>query len=288
MTASPKIQRTTVVTVSYKSGGPLPDMLGSLPSGIPTVIVNNAAEDDHDLRALTADRLATSIVSNPENIGFGAACNLGARHAETEFLLFLNPDARLDPGCLETLEKAADAHPTAVAFNPAMTDDHGRPYFKRGSVLLPRDKHLPRGWPSSDRKVNVLSGAALFIRKTAFDAVNGFDQKIFLYHEDDDISLRLMQAGGDLMFIRDARVIHNSGHSTPRGPESAAFKAYNMGWSRVYAARKHALRLAAPRALISAAVQILNPALMVSARKRAKQTAFLRGVWSATFRGAKS
>lgn len=285
MSPSPQTHRTSVVTVSYKSGSLLSDMLASLPSGTPTLIVNNAPEDEQALRAVVAKQDRITLLNSPENIGFGAACNLGARHATSEFLLFLNPDARLEPACLAVLERAADTYQDAAAFNPAISDDRGRPYFKRGSVLLPNRQRMRRGWPLQDHKVHVLSGAALFVRKAAFDTVGGFDQRIFLYHEDDDLAIRLNRQCGDLMFIRNARAAHTAGHSTPRNPRSAELKAYHMGWSRVYAGRKHARRFASSRALLSAAIQIFNPAVLFSARKRAKQIAFLRGAASAAFQG---
>lgn len=285
MSPSPQTHRTSVVTVSYKSGSLLSDMLSSLPSRTPTLLVNNAPQDEHALHAVVAKHDRVTLLNSPENIGFGAACNLGARHATSEFLLFLNPDARLEPACLALLERAADTYQNAAAFNPAISDDRGRPFFKRGSVLLPNQQRMSRGWPLQDQKVHVLSGAALFVRKAAFDTVGGFDQQIFLYHEDDDLSIRLNHQCGDLMFIRNAQVVHKAGHSTPRNPESAALKAYHMGWSRVYAGRKHAHRFASSRALLSATVQIFNPVVIFSARKRAKQIAFLRGAASATFKG---
>lgn len=282
---SPDI-RTSVVTVSFGSGEQLRNMLGSLPPGTPTVIVNNDPEDSLDILDTIEGRDHRTLIHNQTNAGFGAACNIGAGQTGTEFLLFLNPDAQLEPDCIQALEVAADAHRGAVAFNPAMKNDRGKPLFKRSSVLLPRNRHLPRGWPPETRTVPVLNGAAFFVRKSAFDQVSGFDDRIFLYHEDDDLSIRLAENVGNLMFVREAEVIHQSGHSAPRSPEIAALKAYHMGRSRVYATRKHKLPFAGIRAVADACVQLFNPAVVLSARKRAKQIAFLKGVLSAAPIGA--
>ncbi len=272
--------RVTVVTVAHNSMAVLPDMLASVPAGTPVTIVDNASADAAALADLARVRGAR-LVRNDENLGFGAACNIGAASADTEFILFLNPDARLDAGALEALIAAADAYPVASAFNPAITDGRGHPYFKRGSVLLPKSRRLSPGWPAADREVPILTGAALFVRRAAFEAVSGFDEAIFLYHEDDDLSLRLATAYGPLMFVRAARVTHDAGNSTVRSPASAAFKAFHMGRSRVYAARKHDLPGAGRKALVSALLQLVSPLTLLSARKRAKQAAFLRGVLSA-------
>lgn len=274
-------QRTSIVTVSYRSASKLSEMLKSVPTSIPVFVVNNAPDEKDDLQNLCARHSQVSLIENTKNIGFGAACNLGARATRTEFILFLNPDTKLKEGCIEALELSADTYTQAVAFNPAMSNALGKPIFKRSSVLLPRHMHLGRGWPNESRKVNVLNGAALFVRKEAFDLVGGFDENIFLYHEDDDLSIRLSKDIGELMFIREAEVTHLSGHSTARNAEIAALKAKHMGWSRVYATRKHGIKFSGYHAVISALSQILNPALVFSKRKRAKQFAFVNGVLSA-------
>ncbi|MBS0564666.1 MAG: glycosyltransferase family 2 protein [Proteobacteria bacterium] len=277
MSSSPP--RATIITVAYNSTAVLPAMLASVPAGVPVVLVDNGSADLADLRALAA-RTGARLVENGQNLGFGPACNVGAALADTEFLLFLNPDTVLTPEATARLEAAMDRHPAASAANPRLTDGSGRPYFKRRSVLLPRSEWLAKGWPATECEVPVLSGAALFVRRAAFTLVGGFDPRIFLYHEDDDLSLRLRAGCGPLLFVRDAEVRHLEGRSTVRSAASAALKARHMGWSRVYAMRKHRLPFAAARALASAAGQLLLPLNWLSARRRAKQWAFLKGVVS--------
>lgn len=281
MSIAPKPEhRVTVVTVAYNSLAVLPGMLASIPDGADCVIVDNAS-DDHATLAKLATKHGAELIRNEDNRGFGTACNIGAARARTEFMLFLNPDARLQDGAIAALVDCADTNPDAVAFNPAISEANGKPYFKRGSVLLPKSRKLPPGWPTRDRDVPVLTGAAFFVRRAAFEAVGGFDPEIFLYHEDDDLALRLRAHCGALMFVRAARVMHDAGNSTVRSPKSAAFKAFHMGRSRVYATRKHHLPGAGRKALISAIGQLVSPLNVLSKRKRAKQMAFLRGVLTA-------
>lgn len=272
--------RVTVITVAFNSMNVLPEMLASIPAGTDVIIIDNASDSPDALLEL-GSRNGLQIIHNAENLGFGVACNIGAAQAHTEFLLFLNPDARLLDGALDALVTAADDFPNASAFNPAIIDGRNQPYFKRRSVLLPDCDKLPRGWPSDSGEVPVLSGAALFIRRAAFEAVGGFDPQIFMYHEDDDLSLRLKATCGPLYFVRDARVSHDGGNASPRSPETAALKAFHMGRSRIYATRKHNVPGARRKALFSALIQLASPLTIFSARKRAKQTAFLRGILSA-------
>ena len=79
----------------------------------------------------TGVSLQRAISVDVVNLGFGTACNLGARNAPEELILFLNPDARLCDGALAALRDAARAYPDAVAFNPLIVKEDGS-YLLRG------------------------------------------------------------------------------------------------------------------------------------------------------------
>ena len=272
--------RVGIVTVCYDSMSVLPDMLRSVPDGPKIVLVSNAGEGADSPLAVLARSHGAALIINDRNKGFGVACNQGAATLDTEFLLFLNPDTSLAPAALDELINAADRYPDAVAFNPRLAARSGAQIFKRHSQLLSRAHQMPRGWPDADTEVTVLSGAALFVRRQAFERVGGFDPAIFLYHEDDDLALMLAKSGGKLMFVRDALVTHLEGRSSARSPEIAALKAWHMGRSRVYATRKHNRRFPFLRALYSALGQVFSLQVLFSKRKRAKAVAYLRGVLS--------
>lgn len=276
-TSAPSL--VTVVSVTYNSVEKLRQMLASVPAQTPVVVVDNGSDDVDALADLCAQHGAR-LIRNDVNRGFGPACNQGAALAATPYLLFLNPDARLLPGALDELVAAARRDPHFGAMNPRIETADGSPYLKRKSPLIPRSDWMPRGWPQADQQVTTLSGCAIFTRRDAFEQVGGFDPAIFLYHEDDDLAQRLRQQVGPLMFVRDARVVHAAGSSTARTPQVAALKAWHMGRSRVYVTRKHDRPFAVTAALGRALVQMLSPEMLVSARKRSKHAAFLRGVLS--------
>ena len=98
---------------------------------------------------------------------------------------------------------------------------------------------MKRGWPKADCEVSILSGAAMLVKTSIFEKAGGFDPAIFLYHEDDDLSVRLSKKFGKLYFVRDALVMHLQGRSSARSPEVAALKAWHMGRSHVYVSHKH-------------------------------------------------
>lgn len=279
------ISKVTVVSVAYNSMAVIPDMLASLPNGMPVIVVDNSPKADPALEALAAQYDA-QLLRNAVNSGFGAGCNRGAAQAKTPYVLFLNPDATVEQGCFEALLAAADDYPEAMAFNPRTLDAQGRIKLKRRSNLLPHHRRIGGPPPSKDTQVPVLSGAAIFISKEKFDQVGGFDEDIFLYYEDDDLSLRLARHG-PLMHIPNAVVRHNDGHSTVRSPETAYFKAYHLARSRVFAQVKHGIPRPKASVIWRALRQMISP-LMLNPRKRAKYLGYLAGAFSSLKDGGKS
>lgn len=269
--------RISIITVTYNSSAIVPNLLCSIPPDVPVVLVDNASADAEEVRALTKTHGAR-FVANTENLGFGRACNQGAALCDTEFLFFVNPDAELYEDTLEQLLAAADAHTMASAFNTRITKGDGSLFFKRRSKLIAKSLWLSREAAQCDGEVPVLNGGALLVRRSAFEQVGGFDPAIFLFHEDDDLSLRLKAQCGPLRYVYGARVKHLLGHSTQRSARTAALKAWYMGQSRVYAARKHNQPLGWLRALVEAILQLVSPLNLLSARKRAKAWYCLRAV----------
>ena len=276
----PATPTITVVTVAHNSASVLPAMLASVPEGVPVIVVDNGSQDS-DRIAHIAEQHGARLIRNERNVGFGQACNQGAAQVDTPLILFLNPDAELVRDTIDLLAEASCRYPEASAFNPAIELPNGAQFFKTSSPISPSRSKLPRGWPSDDRQVPVLSGSALLVRKRDFDAVGGFDPEIFLYCEDDDLSLRLEAICGPLMFIRNARVIHQLGGSSGTEIDTQRLKGRSFGHSLVYASLKHGKPLAFERALIRSIGMAFSLSSIRSKTHRNWAFSHLQGVLSA-------
>ncbi|MFX0546376.1 glycosyltransferase family 2 protein [Roseovarius sp. S1116L3] len=266
----------TIVTVAYNSAAVLPRMLGSVPEGTPVIVVDNASRDVAKLRALATENV--TLIENAANEGFGRACNIGAAAARTEFVLFLNPDTMLMPGALDALVAAARAYPDTSAFNPMILDEDGHPQIKRRSDLVSRSQWLPKGTPDGDAVLPVLSGAALMVQKAGFDSIGGFDPAIFLFFEDDDLSVRLAQSCGPLMLASRAEVRHVGGASSQPSREGERIKNSSWGWAQIYAVRKHRGLAACAAPFGKSLLRALSPATLLSPARRRKYAARLSGM----------
>jgi len=137
--------------------------------------------------------------------------------------------------------------------------------------------------PEGDLCANFLSGAVLLLRKPAFEAIGGFDPNIFMYFEDDDLSLRLRQAGHALVRVNAARARHIGGGSS--GPSDAVlrFKQWHFAWSRLYIERKFNGAAAAWRhglpMLLKRASKALLYSLAGKRQKALRDAALARGFW---------
>ncbi|MEO0435393.1 MAG: glycosyltransferase [Pseudomonadota bacterium] len=174
---------------------------------------------------------------NANNPGFGAAHNEAQHGAVEDYLLMLNPDVQLAPKLLECALQWFDANPTTAALNPrSMRSDDTPEYlckrFPSALVLLARALHFRwlhrllrkamARYEYQDRDlekvavVELLSGACLMVRASAFSKVRGFDERYFLYFEDFDLSLRL-RPHGELVYLPSAAIVHHGGNAAQKG-----------------------------------------------------------------------
>lgn len=280
MSDKPDPSRCSVVSVCYLSETIAQEMIASVPPESELIIIDNSPEYSLTLEHLVASR--NGIYShNASNIGFGAACNQGARLCSREFILFLNPDAKLTKGSLEHLIDTLDNHPEAVAANPRILTASQKIQFRYRSALLPRRQWHPKKPPDKTAAAPILHGSALMVRRQSFFDINGFDENIFMYHEDDDLSIRLRQGGGQLLYAPEATAFHLSGHSSPRSASIAFQKAFRMAESRIYCMHKHGMSLGRLSTIASALLQLASPGSLVSHRKRMKAWGFLLGALQA-------
>jgi len=228
------------VLVAYNSGDVIGDAIRSIPGGNQIIVVDNASSDDS---VEIARACGATVVSLGSNLGFGTACNRGAEIALHERLFFLNPDARLEPGSLEALNKAFLQYPDAAAFNPKFLNEDGSRYFRRRTKLLPRPYFFRPPMPDKDKEIEFVSGAAILIRKSVFDQIGGFDENIFLYFEDDDLSARVIKAGHKMRYVNQAEVRHITGTSSPQSKKMSELKEYHFMKAKIYTYRKHGVSL---------------------------------------------
>jgi N-acetylglucosaminyl-diphospho-decaprenol L-rhamnosyltransferase len=261
----------TAIVVTYRSAAHVGACLEALSAAagrleVELVVVDNASRDPTPALVRQASPGARLIV-NETNRGFAAAVNQAARAARGRYLLLLNPDARPLSGCVSRLVAELDAVPQAALAGPQLLDPGGTPqpsaWPAPGLLSLAYDALLlhnlmPRSrlrlvTPAGEDPVDVecLSGACLLVRRSAFEALGGLDERFFIYYEDTDLGLRARAAGYRVRLVPSARAVHVVGGSSfqdrreflrrfhesrrlflgkhHRGPKGAALQALHWG-----------------------------------------------------------
>jgi GT2 family glycosyltransferase len=222
-----------IAIVNFNTRSMLRECLRSLADEprVSRVLVADNGSSDGSLDMLRDEFPDVVAVSLPHNPGFGAAADELVGRSEAEVVLLLNADVRLQPGAIDVLVDHLDAHPDAAIAGPRIAHLDGslqRSCFDDPSVreLLWQESGLhsirsaiaPQGLHhfahDSSREVPWVLGAALAIRRTAFEQVGGFDPGFFLYYEEVDLCVRLRRRGWTTRFVPDAQVTHHGGGST--------------------------------------------------------------------------
>lgn len=162
---------------------------------------NNSSDGSADLLAESASSLPsrTFVLRSTRNNGFARGMNLLAAQSRAEYLFILNPDTELEEGCLEKLVERAQSD-------------------TRIGICEPRQqpREHPKAYDAATGETTWCSGAAALIRRTAFDEVGGFDERLyFMYCEDVDLSWKLWLRGWKCVYVRAAIVRHFTQDLTP-------------------------------------------------------------------------
>jgi N-acetylglucosaminyl-diphospho-decaprenol L-rhamnosyltransferase len=252
------------VVVTYQSAPAIEETLRAVSDqmrdGDELVVVDNASADGS--AALARSLLAPAqVVELEENAGFAAACHVGADATRAPLLFFLNPDSRLEPGCLDALRAAAAEHPGWGAWQALVLLGGGERVNTSGGVT----HWLGFGWAGDcdraladvalePREVSFASGAALVVRRGAWETLGGFAPRYFMYGEDLDLSLRLRLAGWGVGVVPAARVEHDYGFA--KGDYKWFFLERNRWWTVLATYPRALLVLLAP-ALLAFEVALL-------------------------------
>jgi N-acetylglucosaminyl-diphospho-decaprenol L-rhamnosyltransferase len=229
LAASTATRSYAVVIVVYRSKRLLSSILDRIPLPTPIIVVDNSAATD-DITDLVSMRPETTYINSGGNIGFGAACNLGAEAAAEPFIAFVNPDAGVDTTVLDDLVSQIASDPQCSSCGPILLDADGQVSSGSGGWLPTPWRALvhatglfrffPQGGigtgPLEPIPVSVewIAGTCLMIRREVFLAVGGFSANYFLYQEDMDLGRRLSSRGYRQVIRGDRPVRHVAGTSS--------------------------------------------------------------------------
>ncbi len=197
------------------------------------LVVDNASSDG-SAEMVERDFPQVTLVRSSVNLGFGAANNAALRQATGRYFVLLNSDAFFEPGALALAIRHMDECPQVAiggcrligrdgSWQPSSRCFHsvlGDAIVLTGlAARFPRSRlfgRFDRTWADEERpsRVDWVPGAFSILRPAALAKIGLFDPAFFLYYEEVDLCRRVKQAGLQVWYWPDIKVVHIGGESS--------------------------------------------------------------------------
>jgi GT2 family glycosyltransferase len=189
-----------------------------------------------------------TLLRNARNLGFTGGVNVGLHHAMgagADYVWLLNNDAEPLPGTLDTLIHAAETDPKIGLASPVIlnSDDndaidwHGS-IWRDGVYDYTNDPDTYAGWLEQTPNRICLTGTALLLTRRLIETIGVFDEQLFAYWEDTDISIRAAAAGFRVRVVPEAAVRHACGTDTLDAENRAPYYYYLVTRNELLVLRK--------------------------------------------------
>ena len=254
-----------IVIVNWNSGNQLKGCLQSIEKAkkgnfvLKKIIIVDNASTDNSIEGIGEVNLPIEIIRNPENYGFAKACNVGARKAEGDFILFLNPDVIVFENTFIKLFEYIYKHdkPEIAIYGIQLLNKKGEiqktcARFPNTWNLVVRSLGLDtlkleifrsyrlNDWNHQETKVvDQVMGAFFLVKRNLFEELNGFDERFFVYFEELDFSKRAYDLGFKTIYITEAKAYHKGGGTSEKAKGKRLF--YDVQSRTIYALKHFGL-----------------------------------------------
>jgi len=232
--------RWAAVVVEYESGGLLAGCVRSILADdsagpVEVVVVDNGASGA--ARAAVAGLPGVRVLAPGQNLGYAGGANLGVAATDAPVVAVCNADLRVERGTAAAMLRRLDAESDLAAVGPVLRNPDGTQYPSARAIPSLRDaaghallgvvrptNRFTRRYrqldvdPASSRDVDWLSGAVMWLRRTALDSVGGWDEGYFMFLEDLDLCWRLQRLGWRVSYDPGGVVVHEQGVSRAHHP----------------------------------------------------------------------
>lgn len=229
----------SIIILSWNVRDLLRKCLHSLPSpsdDVEVIVVDGGSADD-SVAMVRAEFPLVQLIAHPDNLGYTRGNNLGLRAAQGRYLLVLNPDTEIIGDALAQMTTYLDAHPRIGLLGPQMRFADGKVQSTRRRFPTLATGFFESTWfqPLAPRallahyyvrdaaddavsEVDWVVGAALCVRREAYEQVGGLDEGFFMYSEELDWCRRMKAHGWQVVYYPPAQIIHHEAQSSTQVP----------------------------------------------------------------------
>lgn len=208
------------------------------------IVENDPKSSDFEiLEKEFGDNKKIKLIRAEKNLGFGSGNNLGAKEATGEYLLLLNPDTKIVDDSIEKMLDFLTKHTEIAALSPLIYQTDGenlqRHFFGNfqslGLITVKRWQGKTADLTKEFFYSDMVTGAALMVKRSIFERVGGFDPHYFMYIEDDDLCREFFKIGYRNAVLTTAKIIHFEGKSsTSYEKKRFYYKSQDYYWRKHY------------------------------------------------------
>ena len=219
----------TIVFVSFFSKNIIEKPISQISREIPIIVVENSK--DVELKSILEKKYENVTVIIPQtNTGNGGGANIGLRQANSKYVLYLDVDVELDKTTLDILHSYANKLKDFSILGPSID-----------GVTYKKNDYAKRSIHEKVHSMNFITGCALFFNMKAIKEIGFFDEKIFLYYEENDLYLRSFKKNYKIYLIEEAKLKHRGNYSTDLIEKNSIEinRNWHLMWSTFYFHKKH-------------------------------------------------
>ena len=259
-------QNLSIVIVTLRSEKVIDRCIGSINKNLPIIVVENS-DNLKFKNYLETNYKNVKCILSKENLGTGAGYNIGIKFSKTDYVYVINPDITLEVNALDEIFLASKKLDDFSILSPISSDVNFPNYGMIEKEKNYEEKNLPF-------KVKYVDGFSMLLNKNKFENNNYFDESFFMYWENNDICIRVINDGGSVFIVPKAKIKHLGAKAVdPKFfKEVELSRNWHWMWSTFNYHRKHksffiSLLIVLPK-LISAIIKILIYTLIFNKEKK--------------------
>jgi GT2 family glycosyltransferase len=223
----------TFLIVTFKSGESIHRCVDLIPKKYTILVIENSA-DNFFKSDLEKKYNNVKCILTGENAGFGKASNIGLNLVKSKYAFLINPDTLLTSNTIEQLIYYSQKINDFALLSPVMVDVEDKNYriYKKKFLPINTSEYL---------EVDFIKGFAMFFNMSKFKTIGFFDEKIFLYFEEDDLCIRVRSLNQKIYVIFSSKITHAGGqsHNKEFNEEMDYSRHWHHMWSYYYYNKKH-------------------------------------------------
>ncbi len=221
-------ENLTIIIVTIKSQKVIEGCLNSIDPDIKKIVVENSSNENF-INEISSKYRNIECYLTGKNLGMGSGNNFGIKKSKTRYVMILNPDVVLDKNTIDEILKIS--HNLNFAILSPINKDKNYPNYKINNKTKIKNSLF---------EVDSVDGYAMILDKTKFEN-NFFDEKIFMYLENDDLCLRVKKKGEKIFVYNKSLISHLGAKAvdTKYSDEIEYSRNWHWSWSKFYFRRKH-------------------------------------------------